>query len=245
MEQAQILMQEFDELHRSWRDFLDPLLLDTWNFSYETWKRNCAPILDTIIVCVESYRNDPKWRDDPGRKPSFLPPSFDLRLALFASIEKEEHARIAKEVLGLLENLIASGRPYHRELDQIKSRIRKSVGTVVQVQIACSLGELRDSNNTEPWMIDFLRVDLAHWLLRRADKRREGSTAVLDALGKSELMLSGWRKSKIEEFRMRGALKYNSVTWASLSEPSSPGSSATIWLSSSEESSSESSVARL
>lgn len=212
LEQAQILIQEFDELHRSWRDFLAPLRLDRRYDSYEIWKRNCAPILDTIIVRVESYRIDPKWRDDPGRKPSFLPPSFDLRLALFASIKKEEHARIAKEVLGLLGNLIASGRPYHHELDQIKSRILNSVGTVVQVQIACSLGELRDSNNAEPSTIDFLRVDLAHWLLRRAYKRREGSSAVLDALEKSELMLSGWRKSKIEEFRMRGAMRYEVVT---------------------------------
>ena len=214
LEQAQILMQEFDELHRSWRDFLAPLRLDRRYNSYETWKKNCAPILETIIARLESYRNDAKWRDDPGRKPSFLPPSFDLRLALFASIKKEEHARLAKEVLGLLGNLIASGRPYHHELDQIKSRILNSVGTVVQVQIACSLGELRDSNDAELSMIDFLRVDLAHWLLRRADQRKEGSTAVLDALEKSELMLSDWRKSKIEEFRMRGALRYDRVTWA-------------------------------
>ncbi|KAL8757039.1 MAG: hypothetical protein Q9199_002516 [Rusavskia elegans] len=176
LEQADILIKEFDKLNRSWRDFLAPL-------------RGC------------------------GRKPQFLPPSFDLRLALIAAIGEDEHVKIAEEVSSLLRNIIASGRPYHHELDQIKNRILNSLGTAAQVQVACCLGELEDNNDAEPLVIDFLRVDLAHWLLRKADQRRDGSEAVREAFEKSELILSDWSRRKIEEFRIRGAVRFDRVAW--------------------------------
>ncbi|KAI4256854.1 MAG: hypothetical protein L6R42_005992 [Xanthoria sp. 1 TBL-2021] len=211
LEQADILIKEFDTLNRSWRDFLAPL-----RGCGRTWKKNCAPILDTIILRVESYRNDPRWRDDPDRKPQFLPPSFDLRLALIAAIGEDEHVKIAEEVLSLVRNIIASGRPYHHELDQIKRRILNSLGTAAQVQVACCLGKVEDNNDAEPLVIDFLRVDLAHWLLRKADQRRDGSEAVREAFEKSELILLDWSRSKIEEFRMRGAVRFDRVAWSEL-----------------------------
>ncbi|KAL8656693.1 MAG: hypothetical protein Q9226_002592 [Calogaya cf. arnoldii] len=218
LEQADILIENFDKLNRSWSEFLAPLRPhkvhtgDDWD---ETWARNCAPILESIVQRIESYRDNPRWQVNPDRKPQFLPSSFDLRLALalLAAIKEDDHTKIAKEVSSLLENIITSGKPYHHEFDQIKSKILTILGTVTQVNVACFLGELENSDE-ELSMMDFLQVDLAHWLLRKAHQRRDGSDTVKKAFKRSDLMLDGWRKSEIEELRMRGAIGFDKVAWA-------------------------------
>ncbi|KAL8851784.1 MAG: hypothetical protein Q9221_003298 [Calogaya cf. arnoldii] len=53
LEQADILIENFDTLNRSWTNFLAPLqpikdhINDEW---FETWAKNCVPIPETIIV---------------------------------------------------------------------------------------------------------------------------------------------------------------------------------------------------
>ncbi|KAL9038483.1 MAG: hypothetical protein Q9180_003109, partial [Flavoplaca navasiana] len=219
LEQADIIIKSFDEIHQTWRSFLSPLRppkSQTATDRTKMWEEHCAPILNAIIDRVEAYRNDAQWRDNPSRKPQFLPPIFDLRLMLIESIHHDEYAKIAGEVLNLLNTLIDSGRPYHRALNQTKNRFFGSLRTEAQVHIACILGTIDDTDDNNPSIIDFLRVDLAHWLLRHADRKREGSDAIREAFKKSEVVLASWKRSKVEELRMRGAVGFDRVTWADL-----------------------------
>lgn len=216
--QADILIRNFDRFHNSWTTFLRPLRLGSYmsdgNY-HRTWHDNCRPILESIIKALESYRNEPGWRDNAHRNPSFFPSIFELRLALLPKPEDREHVEVAKTVLKLLQDITTTGKPYHHELDRIKSEVLLNRSVTSQVDVALDLGEL-PNEAIDPSTVDYLRIELAHWLLRKIERGTSvGLRTMLAHLEKSEAMLAQWRSSNVKEFRMRGCIGFEEVNWGS------------------------------
>ncbi|KAL8666790.1 MAG: hypothetical protein Q9168_007412, partial [Polycauliona sp. 1 TL-2023] len=211
LEQADILIEEFDTKRHCWSKFIAPLPLDKSRASSEEqtrWQKNCAPIIDTISMRIYQYRNY-DWRKDPNRTPQFLPPTFDLDLALLETVDETDHAFIAQRIdslLGFITYRPVSGGPYHHHLGQLKNQYLRRLSTLAQVEVACHLGTIEDVYDEEPNITHFLNVDLAHWLLRLAHQKRDGSDAVRKAFEKSEVMMLRWSRSRNEDFRMRAAV---------------------------------------
>ncbi|KAL8994115.1 MAG: hypothetical protein Q9169_005828 [Polycauliona sp. 2 TL-2023] len=222
LEQADILITGFNALSHNWNEFIAPLRLDKYHANAKQrkeWQENCAPVINTIILRIESTRKGIDWRDDPTRKPRFLPLTFDLHLALLAAVDENDHAELAEDVYWLLHGVSEDYRPYHHELAQLKSEVLRRLGTAAQVEVACYLGVIDDVHDREPTLTDFLCVDLAHWLLRLANQKKDGSDAVRKAFEKSKMMLESWSKSRNEEFRMRSAVGFEKHASSSLFLP--------------------------
>ena len=213
LEQANILLRGFEKFQSSWPKFLGHLrrgLFADRDFD-RTWYNHCRPILESIIEHVETYRNRPDRWDDQNRKPSFLPSTFEIRLLLLPLFGEDEHEEFCTAVVKLIQDILDTGRPYHHELHRIKTDALVSQTHPAQVNVACSLGRLSLSEESlDPPLIDYLRVDMAHWLLRKNERTIREAPALLE---KSEKLLAQWRCSRVEEFRMRGCIGFEKVTW--------------------------------
>lgn len=218
LQQARILIHDFDRLHDSWHHFLSPLKPRPWNA--RIWFDNCKPVVEDLISHVNWYRNNPTWRSSPDRKPSFLPSMFELQMMLLPPFPgygsggqagDQQHADFAKAILDLLKQVLASNKTYHHELIQIQATAFKSLDASAVVNVACRLGDLSESfENSEPSTADYLRVEIAHRMLRGAEKAIHKTQALAD---QSDRLLAQWKGSKVEAFRMRGCIGLQQAVW--------------------------------
>lgn len=209
MEQADFLIHNHDTFHNLWPKFIASLKhgpIDRDN--YHTWRKNCKPVIESIITRIECYHADPTWRDSPDRQPSFLPSIFDLRLGGLPINLGDSQAEFAQALLRLLDNLAAADKPYHHKLHRIKTEALVYHGASASVDLAYCFGEIPDSDRAST--VDYMRVEMAHWLLR---KNERNIRKVPELLERSERLLRQWRDSRIEEFRMRGCVGFEKVAW--------------------------------
>ena len=244
LEQADMILEDFERLHSSWTTFLDHLSRGPFadRDHDQTWYNHCRPILESIIEHIESRRNRPDWCEDqkgtrvasvfvrnflraghqPIRfrsyklrgetsKPRFLPSTFEIRVILLPVFGEHDYEEFCAAVLKLTQDLLDTGRPYHHDLDRIKNDALASQPHPAQVNVACFLGQLTLSKESpDPPLIDFLRMDMAHWLLRKNERTIHKTPELLE---KSEKLLAQWRRSEVEEFRMRGCIGFKKATW--------------------------------
>ena len=209
MEQADFLIHNHDTFHNLWPKFIAPLKHGpTDRDNHHTWRKNCKPVLESIIARIESYHTDPTWRDNPDRQPSFLPSIFDLRLGGLPINLGNDQAEFAQALMRLLDNLAASEKPYHHELQRIKTEALVHHGASASVDLACYFGELPDANRAST--VNYMRIEMAYWILRKNEKNIR---KVPELLERSERLLERWRGSKVEDFRMRGCVGFEKVAW--------------------------------
>ena len=208
-EEANIMIRNFDKHHDNWARLIGPLRQDTGH-SIHVWLKNCKPVLEHIIMLIESYRKEPQWWDDGDKGPSFLPSVFELRLLLVPlhprlaaanEPEDKQYTVYAGQVSELLVAAVNTGKTYHRGLQQLQTDLLSKLTDPEKVEVALCLGDLTDT--PEPSTVGYLQIELAHWLLRGAERCIRMTPQLLT---KCERMLSQWRQSTVEDFRMRGCL---------------------------------------
>lgn len=215
LEQAHIILEGFERFRSSWTRFLGHLRRGLYgDRDYDqTWYKHCRPILESMIEHIELHRNRPDRREDADCKPSFLPSTFDIRLLLLPVFGEDDHEEFCTAVLKLIQDILDTGRPYHHSLHRIKTEALVSQAHPAQLNVACSLGNLAFSKESvDPPLIDYLRMDMAHWLLRRNERTIRETPELLK---KSEKLLAQWRCSRAEEFRTRGFIGFEKVDWGS------------------------------
>ena len=208
-EEAKVMIRNFDMYHDNWARLIAPLRQDTGH-SIHVWLKNCKPVLEHLIMFFEAYRKEPQWWDDRDKGPSFLPSVFELRLFLVPlhprlaaanEPEDKQYAVYAGQVSELLVAAVNTGKTYHRELQQLQTDLLSKLTDPEKVEVALCLGDL--TNTPEPSTVDYLQIELAHWLLRGAERCIRTKP---ELLARCERMLSEWRQSAVEDFRMRGCL---------------------------------------
>ena len=213
LEQANIMLEGFEKFQSSWTEFLGHLRSGLFadRDSPRTWHNHCRPIIESIIERIEFLRNRPDWRDNQNRTPSFLPSTFEIRLLLLPVFGEDDHEEFCAAVISLIQDILDTGRPYHHDFHRIKSDALVSQAPRAQVSVACSLGKLRLSQESpDAPLIDYLRMDMAHWLLRKNERTIRETPGLLE---KSEKLLAQWRSSRVEEFRMRGSVGFEKARW--------------------------------
>ena len=213
LEQADMILEDFERLQSSWMDFLGHLRRGLFaDRDYDqTWYNHCRPILESIIERIEFHRNRRDRRDDHNCKPRFLPSTFDVRLLLLPVFGENDHEEFCTAVVNLIQEILDTGRPYHHDLHRIKNDALVSQPHPAQVSVACSLGKLAlFDGSRDPSLMDHLRMDMAHWLLRKNERTIRETPELLE---KSEKLLAQWRCSSVEEFRLRGCVGFEKVTW--------------------------------
>ena len=217
-EQARIMIRNFNKYHNDWARMIEPLRQGTRRSIHEfnVWLKHCKPVLEDIITCIKSYRKDPQWRNNRDRKPSFLPSVFELRLFLVPlhprlaaanAPEDKQYADYAGQVSELLVAAVNTGKTYHRELQQLQNNLLNKLTDPEKVEVALCLGGLTDP--PELSIVEHLQIELAHWLLREAERCIRTTPELLP---KCERLFSQWRQSTVEEFRMRGCLGLDKST---------------------------------
>ena len=213
LEQANIMLDRFERFHSCWTEFLGHLrrgLFADGDF-HRTWYNHCRPILESIIERIEFHHNQPDRWDGQKRQPSFLPSTFEIRLLLLPVFGEDDHEEFCAAVVRLTQDILDTGRPYHHDLQRIKTEALVSQGPRAQVNVACSLGKLTPSDESlDSPLIDYLRMDMAHWLLRHNERTIRETAELLE---KSEKLLAQWRSSRVEEFRMRGYVGFEKAAW--------------------------------
>ena len=212
LEQARTVIRKFDQYHNNWARIIGPLRQGTGHSIYEfnVWLRNCKPVLEHIIRYIESYRKNPQWRNERDKGTSFLPSAFELqlflvplhpRLAAANKSEDKQYADYAGQVSELLVTAVSAGKTYHRELQQIQNDLLNKLNDPEKVEVALCLGHFTDT--PEPSTVNYLQIELAHWLLQGAEQCIRTTPELLE---KCERMFSQWRQSAVEDLRMRGCL---------------------------------------
>lgn len=213
LEQANIMLDGFETLHSCWTEFLGHLRRGLFadRDSHRTWYNHCRPILESIIERIEFHRHGPDWWDGQNRKASFLPSVLEIRLLLLPVFGEDDYEDFCAAVVRLTQNILDTGRPYHHDLHRIKTDALVSQPPPAQVNVACSLGKLCPAKESlDPPSIDYLRMDMAHWLLRNNERTIRQTPELLE---KSEKLLAQWRCSRVEEFRMRGWIGFEKAGW--------------------------------
>ena len=213
LEQAEIMLEDFERFQSSWMNFLGHLrhgLFADRDYD-QTWYNHSRPILESIIERIEFHRNRPDRWQGQNCKPRFLPSTFDVRLLLLPVFGEKDHKQFCTAVVNLIQDILDTGRPYHHDLHRIKTDALVSQPHPAQVSVACSLGKLALFDGTrDPSLMDYLRMDMAHWLLRKNERTIRETPELLE---KSENLLAQWRCSSVEEFRLRGCIGFEKVTW--------------------------------
>ena len=221
IKQADIIIRRYDKLYEHWVTFLKPLRF----LEEQSWYDNCKPVLEDFIARVDYRRNNLDWKSDRNRKPSFLPSSLELRLYLLPDGNSTKCRELAAAIVELLKEIIVSQKTYHQELQMIYTNVlnrlapTSSDGTnkyTPQLDVACFFGELPSIEGWQPQTIDFIRVEMAHRLLRKTEQyiRRAGEYPGMR--DRAERLLARWRDSHVEDFRMRGCIGFGNAAWSSL-----------------------------
>ncbi|KAL8662967.1 MAG: hypothetical protein Q9202_004290 [Teloschistes flavicans] len=214
LEVAHVIIRHFDKLHESWTDFLGPLDASRRGASHERdWYEQCRPIIEGIIQHVARYREDASWRSNKNRNPKFLPDTLELQLMLLRPLTNELPAaqpqdqycaELFQKLLRLLSDIVANKKAYHGGFKQIEEYMVGNIQFPWIVDAACYFGNITGQNGEdECTTMDYLRVELAHGLLRETATKIHESA---EAINKVERLFEQWKDSEVEDFRMRGIL---------------------------------------
>ena len=104
-------------------------------------------------------------------------------------------SNFADEVISKIEGLAADRLPYHNKLDKLKKAVLKAPGSDY-CAMACRIGSLQNLGDQEPQLSDYLRIELAHGLLKKATN--------LDAtqFNQAKSLLASWQASESEGIRL-------------------------------------------
>ncbi|EXF84971.1 hypothetical protein CFIO01_02184 [Colletotrichum fioriniae PJ7] len=165
----------------------------------KSWQLTTQPVLRSVIARVEELRT-PSWQHDSMREPKTLPDPFRLKVAMLAVPPggADMDALFAKEISALIDELANGPALYHNNWIHLKHQLARnySVWTPRLVYIATILGDLSNINVESPTLADYLRVEMARDLTKRAD-----SPKVRNDINKLKEILRSWKESAVEKFR--------------------------------------------
>ncbi|KAI3533062.1 hypothetical protein CSPX01_13011 [Colletotrichum filicis] len=165
----------------------------------KSWQLTTQPVLRSVISRVEELRT-PSWQHDPMREPKALPDPFRLRVAMLAVPPggAEMDALFAKEISALIDELANGDAMYHNNWIHVNNQLARnySVWTPRLVYIATILGDLSNVNVESPTLADYLRVEMARDLIKRADYPKARND-----INKLKEILRTWKESPVEKFR--------------------------------------------
>ncbi|KAF6816179.1 DNA-binding protein HEXBP [Colletotrichum plurivorum] len=166
------------------------------------WKAPTFPVLQDTIALVERLRT-PEWQRNPRREPAVLPEVFRLKVATlafhFPRAAGQEEAFVER-LSALIDELARRPAPYHvnwqnfkREATYAHHNVRKRL-----MRLALIFGSLEGVDIDNPTLSDYLRVDLASYIVERSF--RDGPQ-VKAAAAELKQMLRTWTEGPVEEFR--------------------------------------------
>ena len=200
-EQAEALLQLVDESFRHWDHFMRALWPPIVGYRSEqdikAWLANAKPVILRIIKRIDGLRT-PEWQRDHNRRPAVLPPTFGLRLWLLdypqlhqSSDVAERRAIFAQQLISVLQEILDLGLAHHAKLAEVESAASMCLPKDT-IGVACCLGNIESGDPTR-LQENFLRVELADALLRKANIPKKSVKAMLEA----------WQKCELEDVRMR------------------------------------------
>ena len=222
-EQAEALLKLGDVSFNRWDAFMKALSLPRnpqtqSNQDRKAWLAHAKPVLLRIITRIDALRT-PAWQRDPCRQPAVLPPSFRLRLQVLDYPQpcpsSDDYAVFAQQLVSALQEILNLGLAHRAKLDEVEAALWRCLPEDV-IRIACYLGNIEPEDPARS-QENMLRVEMTDKALRRleedplqraiADKKFHVVKDSQDgekALQSIRTMLEGWRKSELEEIRMRG-----------------------------------------
>ncbi|KAF9880353.1 hypothetical protein CkaCkLH20_02307 [Colletotrichum karsti] len=166
------------------------------------WKAAALPVLENVIVRVEQLRT-PQWQRDPRRKPHVLPDAFRLKATMTIfdfPVEIGHDDVFVKEVLGLISVLAETRASYHANWEYVKQKafyVNQEL-RIHLMRLGIRFGSLDDIDVENPTLADYLRVDLAKFLVERGHPQAPKDKTEISDLKK---MLRSWAESPVEDFR--------------------------------------------
>ncbi|KAJ8610079.1 hypothetical protein MRB53_038806 [Persea americana] len=213
LEQARLLLQNFDTYLPKWKDFIVPLAHPRLHASkeiYAAWDANCVPVIQDLVKLIDDARS-PAWQNDPNRSPAVLPSTLKLRLWLLPWPRPHEAHKMHSACFDLadaLRTFLGSvGLSYDLPREDIEQLydVEKYLDHVPRVHVAYRLGMVA-AGDAATTSADYWRVELAAKLWNGTSKTvRERE----DLLPFMEDVVRSWSKSRNEQFRIK-AVKW---TW--------------------------------
>ena len=221
-EQAETLLQLGDVSFNRWNRFilslLPPLSQSRGDQDRKAWLANSKPVLLRIIKRIDTLRT-PAWQRDRCRQPATLPPTFGLRLQVLdyphLCPSSDACAVFSQQLVSALQEILNLGLGHRAKLDEVESTLSRCPPEYV-IRVACYLGNIEPEDSTKS-QENMLRVEITDKALRRsqenilqmaiADKQLHTVREPQDrdrVLQSIRTMLEAWRKSELEEIRMRG-----------------------------------------
>ena len=221
-EQAETLLKLGDVSFKRWDRFMLSLLVlqnpqSQSDQDRKAWLANAKPVLLRIITRIDALRT-PAWQRDRCRQPAVLPPTFGLRLQLLdypqPCSSSDDYAVFAQQLVSALQEVLNLGLAHRTKVDEVEAALWRCLPEDI-IRLACYLGNI-EPEDPERSQENMLRVELTDKALRRAQqnlsqrsiankqlyavKNWQDGDKVLQSI---RTMLEGWRKSELEEIRMR------------------------------------------
>ncbi|OIW27830.1 hypothetical protein CONLIGDRAFT_452084 [Coniochaeta ligniaria NRRL 30616] len=188
--------------------------------SRPSWKAHSVPVIREIVRRLKLLRTE-AWQRDPKRKPAVLPDPFQLEMAMlphplpsaYAAAEPDtaslrEAVEYTDQLSGLIDQLASRKTPYHASWAELKQQTTE-IAAAECAGFAVELGSRVRTSGLLPSLGDYLRVELARELLRRADEPKEEVSRAVKA------MLRAWNDSPVEGFRLevRQTVESSRAAW--------------------------------
>ncbi|GKT65434.1 DNA-binding protein HEXBP [Colletotrichum tofieldiae] len=162
------------------------------------WKATTLPVLQNSFTHVIELRT-PTWQRDPKRRPSELPSTFHLKVAMLAvppGLGFEQ--TFVDDVTILIKELAENTAPYHENWEHLKYQVlHYHAGWRPRLaHLALLFGSLESVDVGHPTLVDHLRIDMAKQLLERAYDPKDKEVVM-----RVKQMLRSWAGCPVEEFR--------------------------------------------
>ncbi|KZL63359.1 hypothetical protein CI238_10501 [Colletotrichum incanum] len=162
------------------------------------WKATTLPVLQNILTHIMKLRT-PAWQLDPKRRPSELPSTFHLKVAMLAippGLGFEQ--TFVDDVMVLIKELSENTAPYHENWEHLKYQVLHyhADWRPRLAHLALLFGSLENVDVEHPTLVDHLRVGMAKQLAERAYDPKDKEVVV-----RFKQMLRSWTDCPVEEFR--------------------------------------------